>query len=129
MSNLKESNTCPPDGYRALSTTELRELLQNDDKMDQIIRLNEKVGTGTPSSSSAPLQAKCCEEFALHVKSLLVSLCRFLSLLFPLLLLKKEHFWGVFSYFNHVFYVQIRSYMAHRLSAWRVVGFPILFSP
>eukprot|EP00064_Thunnus_orientalis_P011273 superscaffoldBa00001612_g11303 len=41
MSNLKESNTCP-DGYRALSTSELRELLQNDDKMDQIIRLNEK---------------------------------------------------------------------------------------
>lgn len=41
MSNLKESSTCP-DGYRALSTDELRELLQNDDKMDQIIRLNEK---------------------------------------------------------------------------------------
>ncbi|XP_071761332.2 vacuolar protein sorting-associated protein 37D [Centroberyx gerrardi] len=41
MSNLKESNSCP-DGYRALSTSELRELLQNDDKMDQIIRLNEK---------------------------------------------------------------------------------------
>lgn len=41
MSNLKEANTCP-DGYRALSTSELRELLQNDDKMDQIIRLNEK---------------------------------------------------------------------------------------
>lgn len=43
MSNLMESNTCP-DGYRALNTSELRELLQNDDKMDQIIRLNEKVG-------------------------------------------------------------------------------------
>ncbi|XP_069001991.1 vacuolar protein sorting-associated protein 37D [Embiotoca jacksoni] len=41
MSNLKEASTCP-DGYRALSTSELRELLQNDDKMDQIIRLNEK---------------------------------------------------------------------------------------
>ncbi|XP_034406700.1 vacuolar protein sorting-associated protein 37D [Cyclopterus lumpus] len=41
MSNLKESSTCP-DGYRALSTSELRELLQNDDKMDQILRLNEK---------------------------------------------------------------------------------------
>ncbi|XP_059207352.1 vacuolar protein sorting-associated protein 37D isoform X2 [Centropristis striata] len=41
MSNLKESNTCP-DGYRALSTNELRELLQNDDKMDQILGLNEK---------------------------------------------------------------------------------------
>ncbi|KAG7260647.1 hypothetical protein CRUP_000686 [Coryphaenoides rupestris] len=32
----------PPDGYRALSTAELRELLQHDDKMDQIIHLNEK---------------------------------------------------------------------------------------
>ncbi|XP_068457358.1 vacuolar protein sorting-associated protein 37D [Clinocottus analis] len=41
MSNLKEASTCP-DGYRALSTSELRELLQNDDKMDQILRLNEK---------------------------------------------------------------------------------------
>ncbi|XP_004551241.1 vacuolar protein sorting-associated protein 37D isoform X1 [Maylandia zebra] len=41
MSNLKEASTCP-DGYRALSASELRELLQNDDKMDQIIRLNEK---------------------------------------------------------------------------------------
>ncbi|KAM9332423.1 vacuolar protein sorting-associated protein 37D [Pholidichthys leucotaenia] len=41
MSSLKEASTCP-DGYRALSTGELRELLQNDDKMDQIIRLNEK---------------------------------------------------------------------------------------
>ncbi|GLD46388.1 vacuolar protein sorting-associated protein 37D, partial [Lates japonicus] len=40
MSTVKESGTCP-DGYRALSTSELRELLQNDDKMDQIIRLNE----------------------------------------------------------------------------------------
>ncbi|XP_013884001.1 vacuolar protein sorting-associated protein 37D [Austrofundulus limnaeus] len=41
MSTSKEANTCP-DGYRALSTAELRELLQNDDKMDKIIRLNEK---------------------------------------------------------------------------------------
>ncbi|XP_061754903.1 vacuolar protein sorting-associated protein 37D [Nerophis ophidion] len=41
MSNLKESSACP-DGYRALSTGELRELLQNDDKMEQIIRLDEK---------------------------------------------------------------------------------------
>ncbi|XP_040907773.1 vacuolar protein sorting-associated protein 37D [Toxotes jaculatrix] len=40
MSSSKESSTCP-DGYRALSTSELRELLQDDDKMDQIIRLNE----------------------------------------------------------------------------------------
>ncbi|KAK1882331.1 Vacuolar protein sorting-associated protein 37D [Dissostichus eleginoides] len=41
MSTLKEANTCP-DGYRALSTSELQELLQNDEKMDQILRLNEK---------------------------------------------------------------------------------------
>ncbi|KAJ3589344.1 hypothetical protein NHX12_010189 [Muraenolepis orangiensis] len=43
MSDLKEANSCPPpDGYRALSTGELRELLQNEDKMDQIIHHNEK---------------------------------------------------------------------------------------
>ncbi|KAM4620262.1 vacuolar protein sorting-associated protein 37D [Polymixia lowei] len=41
MSNFKDTNSCP-DGYRALSTSELRELLQNEDKMDQIIRLDEK---------------------------------------------------------------------------------------
>ncbi|XP_061596303.1 vacuolar protein sorting-associated protein 37D [Cololabis saira] len=41
MSKLKEANSCP-DGYRALSAAELQELLQSDDKMDQIIRLNEK---------------------------------------------------------------------------------------
>ena len=59
MSNLKEANTCP-DGYRALSASELRELLQNDDKMDQIIRLNEKVGILCYLQ-----QPKCPEEFAL----------------------------------------------------------------
>ncbi|XP_037323937.2 vacuolar protein sorting-associated protein 37D [Pungitius pungitius] len=42
MSDPKEANACP-DGYRALSTGELRELLLNDDKMDQILRLNEKL--------------------------------------------------------------------------------------
>ncbi|XP_074527622.1 vacuolar protein sorting-associated protein 37D [Halichoeres trimaculatus] len=41
MSIVAEPNSCP-DGYRALSDGELSELLQNDDKMDQIIRLNEK---------------------------------------------------------------------------------------
>ncbi|CAJ1063393.1 vacuolar protein sorting-associated protein 37D [Xyrichtys novacula] len=41
MSIVMEPNSCP-DGYRALSDGELSELLQNDDKMDQIIRLNEK---------------------------------------------------------------------------------------
>ncbi|XP_041657534.1 vacuolar protein sorting-associated protein 37D isoform X1 [Cheilinus undulatus] len=41
MSSVMEASTCP-DGYRALSDCELSELLQNDDKMDQIIRLNEK---------------------------------------------------------------------------------------
>ncbi|XP_040007126.1 vacuolar protein sorting-associated protein 37D [Xiphias gladius] len=40
MSGARESHACP-DGYRALSTSELRELLQDDDKMDRIIRLNE----------------------------------------------------------------------------------------
>ncbi|XP_077402136.1 vacuolar protein sorting-associated protein 37D isoform X1 [Vanacampus margaritifer] len=34
--------TACPDGYRALSTGELRELLQSDDKMEQIIGLDEK---------------------------------------------------------------------------------------
>ena len=42
MAQLKELKCCP-DGYRALNSTELTELLHNDDKMDQIIRLNEKV--------------------------------------------------------------------------------------
>lgn len=42
MSKSTESGACP-DGYRAVSTGELRELLRSDDKMDQIIRLNEKV--------------------------------------------------------------------------------------
>nr|XP_040038465.1 vacuolar protein sorting-associated protein 37D [Gasterosteus aculeatus aculeatus] len=42
MSDPKEANSCP-DGYRALSAGELRELLLNDDKMDQILRLNEKL--------------------------------------------------------------------------------------
>lgn len=41
MSQLAEAGSCP-DGYRALSTAELRELLRDDAKMDQIIRLNEK---------------------------------------------------------------------------------------
>lgn len=58
MSSLKEGSACP-DGYRALSTAELRELLQSDDKMDQIIRLNEKVGI-----LRAPREPKCREESA-----------------------------------------------------------------
>ncbi|CAB1415518.1 unnamed protein product [Pleuronectes platessa] len=40
MSGSRENNSCP-DGYRALSPAELRELLHSDGKMDQIIRLNE----------------------------------------------------------------------------------------
>lgn len=40
MSSSKENSSCP-DGYRALSPGELQELLHSDDKMDQIIRLNE----------------------------------------------------------------------------------------
>lgn len=58
MSNLKEANTCP-DGYRALNTSELRELLQNDDKMDQIIRLNEKVRRAS-SKKSAMRNVRLC---------------------------------------------------------------------
>ncbi|XP_067113229.1 vacuolar protein sorting-associated protein 37D [Osmerus mordax] len=41
MSHLNDSNSYP-DGYRALNTSELQELLKNEDKMDQIVRLNEK---------------------------------------------------------------------------------------
>lgn len=42
MSKAKEFGSCP-DMYRSLNTAELRELLQNDDKMEQIIGLDEKV--------------------------------------------------------------------------------------
>ncbi|XP_020320218.1 vacuolar protein sorting-associated protein 37D isoform X1 [Oncorhynchus kisutch] len=41
MSNFKDTNSIP-DGYRALNTSELQELLQDEEKMDQIVRLNEK---------------------------------------------------------------------------------------
>ncbi|XP_072530529.1 vacuolar protein sorting-associated protein 37D [Salminus brasiliensis] len=41
MSQKREANSCP-DGYRVLNTSELRELLQDEEKMDQIVRLNEK---------------------------------------------------------------------------------------
>lgn len=57
------ASSCCPDGYRALSSAELRELLQNDDKMDQIIRLNEKV-------SAFPSSTKCREEFCSELWSL-----------------------------------------------------------
>ncbi|XP_060941759.1 vacuolar protein sorting-associated protein 37D [Limanda limanda] len=39
-SGSQETDSCP-DGYRALSPAELRELLHSDGKMDQIIRLND----------------------------------------------------------------------------------------
>lgn len=42
MSQKREVNSCP-DGYRVLSTSELRELLQDEAKMDKIVRLSEKV--------------------------------------------------------------------------------------
>lgn len=43
MSCVKEaSSASPPDGYRELSTDELRELLQDEAKMEHIIRLNDK---------------------------------------------------------------------------------------
>eukprot|EP00066_Takifugu_rubripes_P020329 XP_011609595.1 PREDICTED: vacuolar protein sorting-associated protein 37B-like isoform X1 [Takifugu rubripes] len=41
MSKATEFGSCP-DAYRSLNTEELSELLQNDDKMDQIIALDEK---------------------------------------------------------------------------------------
>ncbi|XP_017316110.1 vacuolar protein sorting-associated protein 37D isoform X1 [Ictalurus punctatus] len=41
MSQKREVNSCP-DGYRVLSTSELRELLQDEAKMDKIVRLSEK---------------------------------------------------------------------------------------
>ncbi|XP_010869171.1 vacuolar protein sorting-associated protein 37D [Esox lucius] len=41
MSNFKDTNSTP-DGYRALNTRELQELLQDEEKMDHIVRLNEK---------------------------------------------------------------------------------------
>ncbi|KAM6970200.1 vacuolar protein sorting-associated protein 37D [Aplochiton taeniatus] len=41
MSYSKDANSCP-EGYRALNTSELQELLQDEEKMDQIVRLNEK---------------------------------------------------------------------------------------
>lgn len=42
MSCVTEATTCP-DGYRELSTEELRELLQDEAKMELIIRTNHKV--------------------------------------------------------------------------------------
>ncbi|KAL7834509.1 hypothetical protein SRHO_G00287560 [Serrasalmus rhombeus] len=41
MSQPRAPNSCP-DGYRVLNTSELQELLQDEEKMDQIVRLNEK---------------------------------------------------------------------------------------
>lgn len=50
MSKAKEFGSCP-DMYRSLNTDELRELLQNDDKMEQILVLDEKVMSFPPSIS------------------------------------------------------------------------------
>lgn len=41
MSCVTESSACP-DGYRELSAHELHELLRDDDKMEQVIRINQK---------------------------------------------------------------------------------------
>ncbi|XP_056602348.1 vacuolar protein sorting-associated protein 37D [Triplophysa dalaica] len=41
MSQKRDVNSYP-DGYRVLNTSELRELLQDEDKMNQIVRLSEK---------------------------------------------------------------------------------------
>lgn len=43
MSQKRDTNCCPDGYYRVLNTSELRELLQDEEKMDQIVRLNEKV--------------------------------------------------------------------------------------
>lgn len=45
MSQKRDVNSYP-DGYRVLNTSELRELLQDEDKMNQIVRLSEKVRLG-----------------------------------------------------------------------------------
>lgn len=58
MSKTAESGSCP-DGYRALSTDELRELLQKDTKMDQIIGLNEKVRTAPLPHGTKVLRGIC----------------------------------------------------------------------
>lgn len=42
MSQRRDTNSCPDGYYRVLNTSELRELLQDEEKMDQIVRLNEK---------------------------------------------------------------------------------------
>lgn len=43
MSQKRDTNSCPDGYYRVLNTSELSELLQDEGKMDQIVRLNEKV--------------------------------------------------------------------------------------
>lgn len=42
MSQKRDVNSYP-DGYRVLNSSELRELLQDEEKMNQIVRLSEKV--------------------------------------------------------------------------------------
>ncbi|XP_063060118.1 vacuolar protein sorting-associated protein 37D [Engraulis encrasicolus] len=42
MSQRRDTNSCPDGYYRVLNTSELRELLQDEEKMDQIVRLNDK---------------------------------------------------------------------------------------
>ncbi|KAL1274541.1 hypothetical protein QQF64_027355, partial [Cirrhinus molitorella] len=41
MSQKRDVNSYP-DGYRVLNSSELRELLQDEEKMNQIVRLSEK---------------------------------------------------------------------------------------
>lgn len=115
MSISKESGCCP-DGYRALNTSELRELLQNDDKMDQIIRLNEKVGDILCSP-------KCPEECWLSWRSVNSPLLFSHSCVF---LHCWEWTFGWVSPSSRVSRANTNPlYMAHRLSAWRVVAFTI----
>jgi len=42
MSQTRDVNSYP-DGYRVLNSSELRELLQDEEKINQIVRLSEKV--------------------------------------------------------------------------------------
>lgn len=90
----KEFGSCP-DMYRSLNTAELRELLQNDDKMEQIIGLDEKV---------MPFF------FFFYVKSMFF----FVFLAHSAFLLQV----------NLVRCSEQICFKAHLLPAWRPIGFP-----
>lgn len=99
MSKAKEFGSCP-DMYRSLNTAELRKLLQNDDKMEQIIALDEKV---MPSF----IYLFC---LFFYVKSVFC----FVFLAHPAFLLQ----------INLVRCLEHICFKAHLLPAWRPIGFP-----